>query len=435
MRLNEFTRSLNLVAALFESSGKLNTHMLHAEQLLFSQGYAGLERIIQYFKNVTEQLEGKKNPGTDITVKWDGSPAIVCGIDPADGQFFVGMKGVFNKVPKIMKTMEDIEAMLPDKNESSYETLRVKMRVALKYLPELNIKGIVQGDLMFTNDAGMNDLFEVPLENEQLIAFRPNTLAYGVPKGSTAATTIQRAKLGIIFHTRYVGNNFADMAAQFGVNKNEFTDTPNVWFDDAFYKDVSGVTSMNTQEVAEIEKEFDKLRALASTVSQQQWDNVIANKDVASTLEIFVNTKIKAESGVEASFMKDYIEWYAARFDKDIDKVIQGQIAKGKEADYTTKPVLDRQEKKAAQLAFIQENLGILKAMMQVYAEVQRIKTIFVRKLSQIEGLKTFYKDKDGMYKVTPHEGFVSVDHENGVVKLNDRLTFNYLNFVLDKNW
>ena len=40
--------------------------------------------------------------GTNMTVKWDGAPAIICGVNPENGKFFVGTKSVFNKNPKVI---------------------------------------------------------------------------------------------------------------------------------------------------------------------------------------------------------------------------------------------------------------------------------------------------------------------------------------------
>ena len=45
-----------------------------------------------------------------LSVKIDGSPAIVWGTDPKDGKFFVGTKSVFNKkTPKLIKSIKDLE--------------------------------------------------------------------------------------------------------------------------------------------------------------------------------------------------------------------------------------------------------------------------------------------------------------------------------------
>lgn len=76
MRLDEMTTP-DKATKLFEAASTKNLHMLHLEQLLFEHGYGGLERIVQYLKNVVEQLEGHANPTTDITVN-GMAPQLLC---------------------------------------------------------------------------------------------------------------------------------------------------------------------------------------------------------------------------------------------------------------------------------------------------------------------------------------------------------------------
>jgi hypothetical protein len=53
-------------------------------------------------------LAGSANGRVNMSVKWDGAPAIVAGINPENGKFFVGTKSVFNVSPKINYTTSDI---------------------------------------------------------------------------------------------------------------------------------------------------------------------------------------------------------------------------------------------------------------------------------------------------------------------------------------
>lgn len=59
-----------------------NTHLEHAEDTILTGDMSVLDWFV--------------TPGT-LSVKIDGAPAIVWGIDPACGEFFVGTKAVFNK--------------------------------------------------------------------------------------------------------------------------------------------------------------------------------------------------------------------------------------------------------------------------------------------------------------------------------------------------
>ena len=84
-----------------------------------------------------------------VTTKWDGATAIVCGIDPITGYFFVGTKSVFNKTtPKIMYSKKQI-----DSSYSTQQGVAQILKDCLDYLPSLGISGVIQGDFLFTSSS------------------------------------------------------------------------------------------------------------------------------------------------------------------------------------------------------------------------------------------------------------------------------------------
>ena len=73
-----------------------NKHLEHPEDSILTGDLSVLDWFV--------------NPGT-LSVKIDGAPAIVWGTNPANGEFFVGTKSVFNKVKiKINHSHEEIDA-------------------------------------------------------------------------------------------------------------------------------------------------------------------------------------------------------------------------------------------------------------------------------------------------------------------------------------
>ena len=86
----------------------------------------------------------------------------------------------------------------------------------------------------------------------EYITFKPNTIVYAIPKNSDLAKQIKTSKMGIVFHTKYNGDTLPDMNANFDVDVSKMTDTPDVWFRDAEYEDVSGSASMTEKETAQI---------------------------------------------------------------------------------------------------------------------------------------------------------------------------------------
>ena len=141
-----------------------------------------------------------------MTVKWDGAPAIFAGIDPSDGKFFVAKKSVFNINPKLYKTAKEIDDDLKG-------ALVEKFKVALAEFSKLGIKSVIQGDLMFTNDVETTTI-----EGTKYYTFQPNTIVYAVPVDSDFGKVINKAKVGIVWHTTYSGSKLEDMKASFGAD-------------------------------------------------------------------------------------------------------------------------------------------------------------------------------------------------------------------------
>ena len=128
---------------LTEAAGK-NLHMEHIEDLVFQTGIDGIRSSIDFLRSVRDMLSGHSPSATNITVKWDGAPAIFAGTNPDNGRFFVGTKSVFNKkTPKINYTVADIK-----KNHSG--ELAKKLILALKELPKVGIRGVVQGGVLYS---------------------------------------------------------------------------------------------------------------------------------------------------------------------------------------------------------------------------------------------------------------------------------------------
>ena len=103
-----------------------NKHLEHLEDSIFDGRRVALAAV-------KEALTVKK-----VSVKWDGAPAIVFGTNPANGQFFVGTKSVFNKKKVLINySYEDIET----NHKGNVADI---LRLCLRHLPR--ISGIVQAD-------------------------------------------------------------------------------------------------------------------------------------------------------------------------------------------------------------------------------------------------------------------------------------------------
>jgi len=392
-----------------------NVHLEHLEDLIFNKGYAGAEEAINYIDSLRHMLAEGTGTTTQLTVKWDGSPAIICGTDPSDGKFFVGTKAVFSKgEPKLCKSAKNIEQWYGDQPELAEILLS-----ALKYLSKLNIGGVVQGDLMFTP----GKVTVVNVNDEDCYVFTPNTITYAVPVDSHLGQRIAQSKLGIIFHTAYTGGDSIDtMTAQFGVNVTGFTQTQDVWFDDATYKDYTGVASLTPTEDAKIQKYLSATAKTIQKIGQQRFDIILQDKEFSRMIKPFINKQIRAGSqAIEPTqFLQDFINYYEQEMMKGIEELSGGPQGRAAQA---------RLAKIKAKEQWIADNSNNLTGILATYKRVIELKGMLLSKLQQVEGIGTFQRTNDG-YKVTAPEGFVAIGHNGGAVKLVDRLQFSRTNFL-----
>ena len=225
-----------------------------------------------FLLELLESLKGNSSSQVQTSVKWDGAPAIFAGINPENGKFFVGTKSIFNKVPKINYTPEDII-----ENHGHAPGLVDKLTKALKYLPSLGIEKILQGDFMFDDEM----LEVVELDGEPHYQFKPNTIVYAVPVDSKLGQEIGQSKFGIVFHTTY---DSLDSGASFGADVSNLNRPPGIWFDDAFFTDDTGTVTLTDAE----EKQVISLVKQADKVNNQ-----INYGDLPSDLlNIYINSDI-----------------------------------------------------------------------------------------------------------------------------------------------
>ena len=127
---------------LLEGKEGKNLHLEHIEDEILNFGVPGGRAAINFVRSLRDMLAGESRSSVNMTVKWDGAPAIFAGTDPSDGKFFVAKKSVFNVSPKLYKTDAEIDADLSG-------DLNAKFKVALAEFSKLGIKGVLQGDLMY----------------------------------------------------------------------------------------------------------------------------------------------------------------------------------------------------------------------------------------------------------------------------------------------
>ena len=153
-----------------------NLHLEHPEDTILTGDLSVLDAFSNRMHN-------------SYSVKIDGSPAIVWGVNPENGKFFVGTKSVFNKVrPKINYTVEDI-----CNNHKNVELQSILIR-CLHCLPRREEVpfSVFQGD--FIGFGGYRD-------------YKPNAISYTFDE-------VMHGGVVVAPHTYYTGNTLADMNAK-----------------------------------------------------------------------------------------------------------------------------------------------------------------------------------------------------------------------------
>ena len=383
---------------------KANTHLTHLEELVLTQGPEGYKMAIGFLLELLKSLKGNTGSKIQTSVKWDGAPAIFAGVNPDNGKFFVGTKSIFNKVPKINYTKEDIV-----KNHGHAPGLVDKLTKALQYLPALNIKNILQGDFMFDDEM----ISTTTIDGEPHYKFKPNTIVYAVPVDSELGRQIEQSKFGIVFHTTY---DSLDSGASFGADVSGLRRAPGVWFDDAFFTDDTGTVTLTEEEEAEVVR----LVKEADTVNER-----INYEDLPfAFLNIYINSEIKSGSFLdnpEKSF-EGFINWYSQRAQKKINNL---KSDKGKQ----------RATQNAQQtLQSFNERKDDILSIFEVSRLLFDAKNIFIEKYNNaVYNTKHFVDDGSGDLVASNPEGYVAVDHKGNGIKFVDRLEFSRANFAVDK--
>ncbi len=385
------------------------THLEHIEDIVITDGYEGGKAVLEYFRGLLLTLKGSSSEAMSVSVKWDGAPAVVCGTNPDNGRFFVGTKSVFAKNAKINYTKKDIAS------NHGTEELGQKLLKCLVHLKKLNITGVVQGDLLFTDD----DITRKNIGGKTHLTFTPNTITYAVPEGSELSKQIDVAKVGIIFHTTYVGESLADMNAQGGADVANFTKSNDVFFDNATYKDVSGSAKFTDEETKQFYNGIEKLEGLLSNVPRNLSAVLGQNQDFIPTFQLYINAMVKqGQLPNDANkFLQGFKKFYADR--------IQKQIA-GLKAQ---KALQLRQDKMKQMPVFLNRAKKPLQAMLTFYKAVQTMKAFVLKKMNQAMAIGSFSQTDSGL-EVTEPEGFVAVDKSGNAVKLVDRLGFSRRNLT-----
>ena len=391
-------------------------HLEHLEDEMLNYGVDGCKAAVSFLKELRKML-GQQESGGFMQTKWDGAPSVICGMDPLADIFFVGTKSVFNKdTPKICYSEEDVDSMYSG-------DLAEKLKFSYRYFSKLGIKGVIQGDLLYTSD-----IRKETVDGELLYTFRPNTITYGIPVDHPIGQAAGRSKIGVVFHTHYKGTDLPTMQEMAGAPVDTYNDIPEVLL-------VKNDTPMDRvgfskAEMSKFNNYISKIERMCG-ICGDFLDELVAKTGttgdskfhIASYLKQFFNNEIKnARSIVRIDeTMYDMLNFYEEKTSKELAKIkTVANLTKKRELVYGSQN-------------YVVDNVYKFKAMLTLYKELQAVKQMVIDKLDHLEEFRTYVQTEKG-YKVTTPEGYVL--HKDGsMIKFVNRLEFAYNNFTLQKQW
>ena len=397
-----------------------NVHLEHIEDEIFNSGIDGGRASINFIRSLRDMLVSGSKRSVNVTVKWDGAPAIFCGNDPETGKFFVAKKSLFNKTPKFYTSIAEIDADLDGQ-------LADKFKACYNNLKNIGIKDILQGDLMFTK----GDLEKQDINGESYETFQPNTIMYAVPSASKLASTMRAAQVGIVFHTTYTGDSLMDLKATFGANISSLKKSSKVWMDDAEYNDVSGTATFTQKDSAEITRLMSRTGKVFQKIKAPQLKKFLdmQNKiDAGLTYKTYHNSKLREGT----NFLRLNYKKHADEYLKFVEDKMDTQIGKLK-SDSAKKT---KQKNKNILLTEVRKNLLLLKTLVEFQALINYAKIKILTKVNKASQMTAMFVKKGNGFDVVAPEGFVAIDNNlGGAVKLVDRMEFSLNNFTVQKDW
>ena len=410
---------IKLSQYLNEAAAEKDRHLTHIEDAVLEGGVTGTRNAIQFLISLRDMFADDGQTISEargpliLRTKFDGAPALYAGINPENGKFFVGSKSIFNKGAKLNYTQADIKA-----NHSG--GLADKLSLALKYLPELGIKGIIHGDFMYSKD----ELKSETIDGRSYITFRPNTITYAVPQGSAMARDILSSRMGIVFHTSYSGTSMSNLQTHFDVDITSLRKSKNVWFRTNRFTNVTGRATLTKAENERLSKILTSTGSLFRTIPAALLNQIATNDTYRLQMMTFYNQKVRAGEHMGANHTAELIKWVGDKYKKSIDdaKMPATKAKRKAEMDIV--------------LRWYRQNAGGLSTIFRLQNLLIDAKMILIRKFNQCNDLGTFLHTSDGGYKVTTPEGYVAAWSSGGdAVKLVDRMEFSRANFLAVKNW
>jgi len=350
----------------------------HPEDLVFEQGSRGIDTAIQ-------GLELASQKPTNATVKWDGKPAIIFGRKP-NGEFVLTDKGGFLKsggvgLATTPQQMADVLAQRRGGGREELAGLYAQLWPVLKKATPKDLKGYLQADLLFHPQKPY-------VVKDGKVEFEPNTVKYSIDANSNTGKQIQKAKFGIVIHSR-VAEPGADVEPIEGAFS---TDVPELFVANQNIKD--SVPGLNLDSGM-----MSKLKAVDSSQIDRLFNpSELRSRRITSFPKLFkqyINSKVR--SGNCNNLLKDFVPWIQEKMPTQAPRILE----------------------------WMQANTQGVNALVESFLLISSIKNGIVRQLD-----KNAHEISASIDNEPGHEGYVIRLPSGLMLKFVDRMRFSQANFA-----
>ena len=355
----------------------------HAEDIVFWEGSKGALRAVDALRNL------EKGGHKEVTIKWDGSPAITFGRDE-NGDFILtdkngyGAKGYDGKT----KSADDLEKMLLSRGKEVTDSRRQFAGSMKSIFDEYeravpqDYRGIFDGDLLY---------YTTPPVKDKNYIFKPNIVQYAVDVDSELGKKIGKSKTGVVIHNQRDSEG----------NKIPLKDTNIFQGDEALV--VPPITAEKAPDVPN-----EELNRLEDIIKKDANDiDTLLNQDTLRKLQLtnlsdilyrYVNSKV--DTGLE-DLGKDFINW----------------LPQSKQSQIKQKRVIE----------YISQNQKAFDSLWEVVGGIMSAKDHIIDQLDkQGSNVKQSIGGQEG------GEGYV-LAHPGGNIKLVPRATFSKANRAVQR--
>ena len=371
----------------------------HMEDLVFRDlpPSKGANRAIQSLINL------EKGGHADVTIKWDGSPAVIFGRNE-DGEFvFTDKSGFVAKGYDGKATSaKALQKMLMNRpgyknNPDGYGELIKNMTTAYKHFDEAvskDFRGYLKGDMLY---------FATPEVQDDDYVFTPNIVTYRVKQDSEIGTKIARSDCGIVIH-RLVDENGTERALQGNEIETIMSGETVLVLPPVTAQEPPEVDSSALQELKSIMSKNAKAmdRLLDPSVLEQ-----MKVKDLPNIFYTYLNSKV--DTGL-TNLAEDFIAWLKG------SKVSQAK----------QKKIID----------MINSNVAGYNAIWQLVSGIMKVKDDIINQLEQQEADVRASIGPHGPVNPDAHgeggEGYV-LAHPEGDIKLVPRAYFSKANRSVER--